>query len=270
MRWEDERYCRLYTRDTATWTMLPWQARCLLPLLLRKLDRAGVLDVLEGEEAAALSGLLQVPVEVVEVGLAALIGRRVLVLDGGQLVMPNFMMAQECSQSDKVRQQISREKAATRHKLSQPVTDGHSSSQIVTPSRAVPSRAVPKKTAGEKPPAPLKPVESPRHQEAIDLVWATWLRIKGTKYITVPKGLDFKAIKELLLSLEPAEINAAWTRALEHVGFPTISSVVELQAHIGKFHGAGPPSRPAGKGPIDAATQNHGQTGWYTDGEISP
>lgn len=165
MRWEDERYCRLYTRDTATWMLLPWQSRCLLPLVLRKMDRAGVIEVAAGEESQALALLLHVPADLVEVGLAGLIGRGVVVLDEGRLLMPNFMEAQECSQSDKVRKQVSRAKAATRkassqivtdghrqshavtdcHKQSQSVTDGHSSSQMVTPSLAVPSRAEPLK-----------------------------------------------------------------------------------------------------------------------------
>ena len=64
MRWEDERYVRLYTRDTATWKLLPWQAKCLLPLLLRKMDRAGTAEVGEpaGEGIAALTDM---PLELV-------------------------------------------------------------------------------------------------------------------------------------------------------------------------------------------------------------
>lgn len=163
MRWEDERYVRLYTRDTTGWVLLPWQSRCLLPLLLRKVDRAGVIEVQEGEVAKALEELLKVPAEVVEVGLAGLIGRRIFVLEAGRLLMPNFLEAQECSQSDKIRKQVSRARAAkpdastplvtAGHATSHPVTDGHtashevadghSPSRLVTPSLAVPSRAEP-------------------------------------------------------------------------------------------------------------------------------
>lgn len=41
MNWSDERYVKLYERDTLTW---PWQAKCVFALLLRKVDRSGVLD----------------------------------------------------------------------------------------------------------------------------------------------------------------------------------------------------------------------------------
>ncbi len=81
----------------------------------------------------------------------------------------------------------------------------------------------------------------------------------------VPRGADFKAVKEMLAAGQtPESIDAAWARGLQHVGFPTISSVVELQQHFGKFTGTGPPPKPH-IGPIDAATQKHAQTGWVTD-----
>ena len=34
MRWEDERYVRVYTRDTPEWCLLSWEARALFLLLL--------------------------------------------------------------------------------------------------------------------------------------------------------------------------------------------------------------------------------------------
>lgn len=72
MRWEDERYVRVYTRDTATWKTLPWQARALLPLLMRKLDRAGLME-LGGEGASGIAAVLDLPATVVRPGLAALV-----------------------------------------------------------------------------------------------------------------------------------------------------------------------------------------------------
>ena len=45
MRWEDERYVRVYTRDTLNWLALSFEAQGVLVLLLRKLDRAGILDL---------------------------------------------------------------------------------------------------------------------------------------------------------------------------------------------------------------------------------
>src|SRR4051794_1870175 len=45
LRWEDERYVRFYVRDTTDWLMLSWKAQGLFGLILRKVDRAGVLDL---------------------------------------------------------------------------------------------------------------------------------------------------------------------------------------------------------------------------------
>ena len=45
MRWDDERYVRLYTRDTTDWLALSWQAQGLFVLILRKVNRAGVIDL---------------------------------------------------------------------------------------------------------------------------------------------------------------------------------------------------------------------------------
>ena len=42
-----------------------WQARCLLPLLLRKVDRAGCVD-LDGAGAEGVAALVEIPLEVAE------------------------------------------------------------------------------------------------------------------------------------------------------------------------------------------------------------
>lgn len=160
VRWEDERYVRLYTRDTATWKLLPWQGRALLPLLLRKCDRAGIVeagdDLLEG-----VAALVDLPLDVVEVGLPALLRRGVVVARGEVMVFPNFLSAQEAKASDKVRAKEYRERSR-RHALSdgvviagqlcdenvthrdeasQNVTDRHAESRGVTP-RHAPSHGV--------------------------------------------------------------------------------------------------------------------------------
>ena len=262
MRWEDERYVRLYTRDTATWMLLPWQGRCLLPLLLRKLDRAGVIEVLAGEEAAALEQMLGVPREVVEVGLAALLGRGVFVLDGGRLLMPHYLEAQECSQSDKVRKQISREKAAKPQAPSQLVTDGHSPSQLVTPSRAVPCLAVPvKKPVAKKPATPADVRLMP-----LTIRLASVFEIeRGAKYHH-GGAKDAVALKALLPVADDDEILSRWRKGLRATGWASCSTIAQLGS---KWNDLAAPTA-TGKGPIDAASQTHTQTGWLTDDGIQP
>jgi hypothetical protein len=174
MRWEDERYVRVYTRDTTEWIALSWQARALFHELLRKVDRAGLMPV--GKAGTkGLAGLLRMPHDVVEAALAELLEDTCLVaVDDGYLVR-NFLEAQEARASDKARKASQRERArdqagrtGTRRDQppsadpseGQPVTNrddesreartrdqvsrpGHDGSQPVTPSLAVPSRAEP-------------------------------------------------------------------------------------------------------------------------------
>lgn len=168
MRWEDERYVRLYTKDTATWKLLCWQAKCLLPLLLRKVDRAGIADI--GEDLVeGVAALVDMPPELVANGLHGdgfkhgLLTREVFVVHGALLVMPNYIEAQEAKQSDAARQRAHRERArdlaragGVVTKRDETVTAGHTASHAVTPSLAVPSRALPSRAEPEQqsPPPP--------------------------------------------------------------------------------------------------------------------
>jgi hypothetical protein len=121
MRFEDERYVRAYTRDTTNWIMLPWEGRTVALHLWRKLDRAGVLDLGEHDAYKAVAAQCRLPIEVVNVGLAALIenGTLVYLEDRQILCAPNFIEAQEAKQSDKARQIASRERARAVARLKQ-------------------------------------------------------------------------------------------------------------------------------------------------------
>lgn len=105
MNFEDEAYVRLFLRDTINWKMLNWQGKCVLPLLFRKVDRAGVLDLGDyaGEMARVVAALIEIPEEVVEPGLAAIFRQKSALLCGQYIVLPNFIEAQEAIQSDRVR-----------------------------------------------------------------------------------------------------------------------------------------------------------------------
>lgn len=207
MRYEDERYVRLYTRDTTTWLLMPWQSRALLPLILRKVDRAGLIE-LGPEGADALAIVVGLPLEVVEVGLRGALDRGVVEMHGTTLVWPKYIEAQEIRQSDahRKREQRERERARVRassnppelpncHTESHGVTNGHTESQDVTPSRADPIRAEPSQPrevadAGA-PPAPLddrparraakrstskraEPTYDPTGETATAIAWRVW------------------------------------------------------------------------------------------------
>lgn len=98
MDWANERYVRLYTRDSTTWKLLDWKARALLPLLMRKLNRAGVLDV-GSDGVLGVAAQVEMPIDIVEDGMRQLLARGVLVMTATTVVMPNFLEAQEAVQT---------------------------------------------------------------------------------------------------------------------------------------------------------------------------
>src|SRR5689334_6487800 len=109
MDWTNERYVRLYIRDTPEWSLWTWEARALFCLLLRAVDRAGTLDM--GRSGPrALAALLRMPLDVVERALPELLEDGCLERHGDVLLVRNYIEAQEAAQSDKVRQQESRER----------------------------------------------------------------------------------------------------------------------------------------------------------------
>jgi hypothetical protein len=168
MDWPNERYIRLYTRDSGDWLMWPWQTRALLTFILRKVDRAGLLHLGKGK-LHALAAILSMPSQDVTEWIAPLLEDGCVQIRDGVLCVPNFVPAQEATQSDRARQQASRERARARFlsdhgetkespkvsqvpdppadqaKPSRAVTPRHEPSQSVTPSLAKPSLAEPER-----------------------------------------------------------------------------------------------------------------------------
>lgn len=151
MRWEDERYVRLYTRDTLSWLGFGWEGQAVVALLFRKVDRAGVLEIGELTPEEALSAATGVPLEVCKIAwprISAGKNPTVTLRDetSRALIIPQFIEAQEARQSDAARARKSREMARALRSVtgcdgeSQIVTKRHTRSHAVTPSRAVPSR----------------------------------------------------------------------------------------------------------------------------------
>lgn len=120
MDFANEAYVRLYVRDSTNWKRMNWQAKALLPLLLRKVDRAGILP-LEGGDPTAVAALhSELPIEVVAEGLPKLLELGTVVAGELGLLFPKFIDAQEASKTDKQRQRECRERR--RDKARKPVT----------------------------------------------------------------------------------------------------------------------------------------------------
>jgi hypothetical protein len=114
MNWPDERYVRLYTRETAEWRAFCWQAKALLPLMLMRADRSGLIDVKPGaQRPRLLAGLVGLPQEVAEAGLVDLMTDGCVVETTSGFVIRNFIEAQEAEASDAKRAREYRDRRRT-------------------------------------------------------------------------------------------------------------------------------------------------------------
>lgn len=104
MDWPNERYVRLYVRDTTTWKRLRFEGQSTFALLLRKFDRAGILEIgdMEPWEVAVVHA--EVPEQVARAGMEALLRLGVYEVANGALICTNFLEAQEASMSPAMRQ----------------------------------------------------------------------------------------------------------------------------------------------------------------------
>jgi len=188
MRWEDERYVRLYTRDTVDWHFLSFEAQGLMALLMRKVDRAGILELgKHGKRGVASAIGHPSRIEIITEALEQLLADGCVIIKETTLLIPNFVAAQEAKSSDKARQQKARELArdllaagieivTPRDEASHGVTDGHAAlqnvtrghtvSHAVTPSRTVLSRTEPKEEVADEKSSSAATSVHPKETEA--------------------------------------------------------------------------------------------------------
>ena len=246
MHWSDERYVKLYSRDTPGWMLWPWQARALLPLLLRRLDGAGVLECGRARPVDAVAIVVGLPIEVVNVGLEALLSDGVLESIERGLLMPNYIEAQEATKTEagKKRDQRERHRAQARVTVKAPVPECPVVSPSVPecPPPAYPSPAQPSPAQGSATQRRSRSVEKttdPRHAPLVKFLCSAFEEIRGIAYPFKPR--DAASVRDLLAAAEPEVISHAWVRALRHGGFPTVSTLAELHQNLAHFVGTGPP-----------------------------
>lgn len=258
MNWSDEKYVKLYVRDSLTWLSWPWEARACWPLLLRKLDGAGLIETGRGDQAAAVALQILMPVEVVKVGLPAILASGTLEVVTGGLVSPAFVEAQEARKTEAQKKRDQRERVRDQRRAQQvfeirnePVpTPSPSVPRSPPPAQPSPSPTPSPLVAGKKPPAPRKPKrgEGQGEEKPVDPRHAP-LRLRLIEIFRLARGIDYPfgprdaaAVRDLLAKGEPDVIADAWARALQHRGFPTVSTLGELVQHLAHFIGAGAPS----------------------------
>ena len=257
MNFQDEKFVKLYVRDTGTWCLWSWETRAVFCFLLRVVDRAGVLDLGSAKRENALSVILRIPPNVAKKALAELLEcGSVSINDRGTLLVDHFSEAQTARQNDRLRQEESRafrrlsaqNHDGVCHTVSHGVTDGHTVSQSVTtrldetriggnmaPDSASPSPTPPlfeKETAKAKAPKrekKEKPTTDPTMRVISDSLCAIFLALRGAPYVWAG-AKDGAALASLLSQGQPS-IEAHWRHALAHKGFPEVGSVAQMAQH---------------------------------------
>jgi|PlaIllAssembly_1097288.scaffolds.fasta_scaffold01451_5 hypothetical protein len=115
MDWSNERYVRIYVRDTITWRRLTFDGQTVMLHLLRRLDRSGTLDLGGVDAVTAIEIVTDIPREIIERGLNKCVELEVFLIDENRLVMPNYLIAQETRTNNAERQR--RHRAKIRNKI---------------------------------------------------------------------------------------------------------------------------------------------------------
>jgi hypothetical protein len=260
MRWEDERWVKVYTRDTTDWLALSFDAQALFLMLLRKVDRAGLLPLgKHGKRGVAVIVGHASAWERLAPAVEELLSDGCVVIADGVLRVPNFVAAQEARASDKARQAKARETTSVTkrdepsqnvtesHAASHDVTGGHAASHDVTPrvdkSRLEQSREDLFPEAAVASPAPAKkakkePTGDPRHAPLVKAL------VEACGY-PFRSGRDAKAVSELLALADQQPATRGETAGLEVIrrarigwaweGFPSCRSLTELAEHWGRY-----------------------------------
>jgi hypothetical protein len=235
MNWPDERYVRVYTRDTTDWLCLSFPAQGLFCLLLRKVDRAGILPLgSKGKKGVGVAIGHAHQWAMLEPALEELLADGCVVIQGECLVVPNFIEAQEAEASDKARSRKARERAralaaAGIKPTSRNVSDRHGNpeprdgndtgrdapdticDQTVTPNQpSQPCRTDPSQAsrAGPAEPTPDRLADEPE--------WMDDVRTKLASSLGMPKPLG--------IGRNPADVIRAFTRIRKGWGHDTMIS----------------------------------------------
>lgn len=268
MNWEDEPYVRMYKRDTADLLAVGWEGRAVWWELLRKVDRAGVLE--HDGDLAVLPELVRIPVDIFERGFNRLVARGCIELRERVLVVRNFRDAQEAKQSDKARQRESRgrrrdlalasgadqptARAAARpdrygsHEvtsrdpmLSQGVTNGHAIADGVTPlpvgsQRVTQSNEVISRSEQNQTPSPAGARVAThvprRHQVALD----AWNVQESNRRAIREEGIDTQARALMLAPSAEKELLARVDEYLD-LGQP-LEEAERALAHVNEVYAA--------------------------------
>jgi hypothetical protein len=100
--YEEERYVRLFVRNTPTWCGWKWEARATIGPLLRALWPSGRIEWKPGTDAACnLAAVLMLPVKVVAAGVREMERTDTVEIGDGWIEMPNYVEGQNAKSRTK-------------------------------------------------------------------------------------------------------------------------------------------------------------------------
>lgn len=256
MDFANERYVRLYVRDTMTWKRLGWDGQTMLMHLLRKVDRSGVIDIGDAEPWESGVMLCGAPEDQSRRGVTRMLELGVIVHDGDRLVFPRFIEGNETPQSDaqRVREHREREKLK-RAALKRNVTSSgnetlqidNAAQRVDTPSNSVPCRTEPSVQELRSPPSARE--EPSDFSIGSDLLMSATGRFYGEEWksqlsrIGSKPEAERKAVLASILadpwckgnlSVDPRHVLQQWPKYA--AGNPPLKSVVRA-AGGGKYAG---------------------------------
>lgn len=299
MRWDDEPWMKVYTRDTVNWLALSYDARSLFLQLLRKVDRAGMLAMgRHGRRGIAiLLGALPQWESIVE-ALVELEADGCVRVESDVLSIPNFRAAQDARQSDAARKAAQRERDAARDAVnpSRDVTSSHTPSQDVTirieenrseenrstafpgtpspaPQVTLPGIEAPRAVAPKAAKAPKMAREAtgdPRHHPTVDRCTRAFLEANGSAYGF--RGVDARKVTEALALADqdertrgeaaPAEVERRWRIGLAERWGDGTKPVQSLTALVTRWNECAEARAPPGGSKfVSASTSKHGKVG---------
>lgn len=252
MDFEDERYVKLYVRDTPTWVSFMPETRAVLPNLMRKLDKSGRIEWPPKLGVRALAASLMLREKWVEIALADLAEHETIDLHEreGWLVMPRFRPGQEAKQPVKTPAERTREwkeRTGYRHGRETPGDEAETAetgdalsqlSQLSHPSYPI-DQPPPTPSRGKT--AASKRTKAPK---TIDL-----------RVAPVLDAIDRERAKHGLLPLPPSERHERpiLTRLEEGVPLDDLVLAVELHGRdadgAGRLNATTPFTAPSGRGP---------------------
>lgn len=217
MDFENERYIRIYVRDTLTWKRLGWHGQNVLMQVLRRMDLSGVLD-LDGAQPWEVPVIFcSSPEEDARIGMAKCLELGCFVENGPYLVAPRYREANEAKKSDRQRQLESRGRRRS-HALSPAVTVGHAESQTDPPASRIVTPESQSVTPSHSASHPVTPTGSGSGSGTVAEQDPTRAKSAGSQKLTGVNGHGAAATSPLELRGE--DVSARWNREAQTFTLP--------------------------------------------------